>query len=851
MSTAADPSRPPGPRIGSGCSATVLLAGLVGLLTLVLGASPASAYWSPTGTGSAVGQTGGLAAPTVTVPANAVTDVMVSWTPGTGGVAPEGYYVTRQLGSTTVGACGTSPTALLTAGPCTDLGIPDGSYTYVVTAVYRSWTSLSAASSTVTVVNPTQLVFLVQPTTTSGSAAITPPVVVRLLSAAGNSVARAGISVTVSIGSNPSVGSLAGTTTVATAADGTATFSGLSIDRAGVGYSLVATSPGLTSATSAAFDVLPPQPLRRASSYSVLGETGVVNTLATTVSGDLGVGSGAVVTGFGPGLGTVAGDTYLPSDAAGALADAASAYAALRALVPETDHELTGNLDGLTLTPGVYHSAAALGVTGTVTLSGGPSDVFIIQVDAAFGTAAGDKVLLTGGASAANVYWVVDGAVTLGAGTSFQGTILAKGAITIGLATEVIGRAFATGAVTMANNTIRFTVEPPPTLVLTAQGAGSTKDVTPDISGTTNAPPGTAIRVTLAAVLGGPAVGQTLTTTVQAGGTWNVTAATLPADSYTVVAQVRDAAGNATKASQTVVVEVNPAPIVLGSAKTFSVLASGAVTNTLATSLSGDLGLTGGLGPVGFTPGMVAGVIHDRDAVAATAQTDLQTAVADGQGRTRHTEFAGPIGGRTFHVGVHHSDAAVGLTGTVTLDGENDANAVFIFQINGALTGAAGCQVSLINGAQAKNVFWVVNGAVGTGASCVFRGTILATMAITLGAGTNLEGQALSQAAVTLANNAVTGVNPAVGARFGRQASSDPTVEPTPAAGPTPTAEPAPTAGATLTTEPTPTDGATPTAQPTPTAGLTPSAARTARPSADPTPTPSPTASTVERDGAP
>ena len=114
---------------------------------------------------------------------------------------------------------------------------------------------------------------------------------------------------------------------------------------------------------------------------------------------------------------------------------------------------------------------------------------------------------------------------------------------------------------------------------------------------------------------------------------------------------------------------------------------------------------------------------------------------------------------------MHHITAALALTGTVTLDGEGDPDAVFIFQTDAAFNTAAGSSVILVNGAQAANVFWVVAGAAGTGANSSLAGTILARGAITLGAGTSLEGQALSLDTVTLATNTLTGVTPAPAAR--------------------------------------------------------------------------------------
>ena len=138
------------------------------------------------------------------------------------------------------------------------------------------------------------------------------------------------------------------------------------------------------------------------------------------------------------------------------------------------------------------------------------------------------------------------------------------------------------------------------------------------------------------------------------------------------------------------------------------------------------------------------------------AQADLAQAYSAGAGRTPRASFSGDQIGATFDSGVYDSAGAVSLTGTMTLDGQNDPNAVFIFQINAALSTAASTTVRLINGAQASNVFWQVNGAVSTGASSSFSGTIMASGAITLGAGASLDGGALSDGLVTLSDNTIT-----------------------------------------------------------------------------------------------
>jgi hypothetical protein len=117
---------------------------------------------------------------------------------------------------------------------------------------------LTAATSTpfdIVVGGASQLAFTVQPTTTTAGATMTPAVKVTAKDAAGNTVTAFTGNITVAIGTNPSGGSLSGTKTVA-AVLGVATFSDLSINRNGTGYTLTAASSGLTGATSSAFNIL-------------------------------------------------------------------------------------------------------------------------------------------------------------------------------------------------------------------------------------------------------------------------------------------------------------------------------------------------------------------------------------------------------------------------------------------------------------------------------------------------------------------------------------------------------------------------------------------------------------------
>lgn len=235
-----------------GAAAVALIGPLVGLVVL---ASPALAFWSSAGSGIGSAPTGTLARPTgVTVPVSSSSSVPVTWTASTGSPVPTGYYVTR-TGGTTVAACGSSATSLVVGPSCTDSAVPDGTYSYVVTAVYRSWTAASTSSGSITVLTATKVIFTGQPSNTVAGISITPAVAVTVESAVGVPVPTAGISVTTAIGANPGAGTLSGTASALTNSSGVATFPGLSINKAGVGYTLTAASSGLTPATSTPFTV--------------------------------------------------------------------------------------------------------------------------------------------------------------------------------------------------------------------------------------------------------------------------------------------------------------------------------------------------------------------------------------------------------------------------------------------------------------------------------------------------------------------------------------------------------------------------------------------------------------------
>jgi hypothetical protein len=198
------------------------------------------------------------------------------------------------------------------------------------------------------------------------------------------------------------------------------------------------------------------------------------------------------------------------------------------------------------------------------------------------------------------------------------------------------------------------------------------------------------------------------------------------------------------------------APVNLGSAENFGVLAGTTITGVGATVVYGDLGISPGTALVGFPPGVVNGATHVNDAVAIQAQTDLASAYADAAGRSDLViPVPAELGGLILTQGLYRAASTLAITtADLTLDGLDSTNAVWIFQMGSTLDVAASRTVNLINGARAENVFWQVGSSATIGANVTFRGTILANQSITLGAGGTFEGRALAlHAAVTLDAN--------------------------------------------------------------------------------------------------
>lgn len=222
--------------------------------------------------------------------------------------------------------------------------------------------------------------------------------------------------------------------------------------------------------------------------------------------------------------------------------------------------------------------------------------------------------------------------------------------------------------------------------------------------------------------------------------------------------------------STTTTIAVNSCPT-LGRAASFGVLGASTVTNTGSSSISVDLGLYPGTSVTGFPPGTVSGTQQVANTAAQNAQIDAQSAFTALNNLTPIGSLGADIGETTITPGIYNVSSSLTVTGTVVLDGQGNSNSVFIFQIPSTFILSTGAQVSLINGAQAGNVYWIVGSSATLGTSSNTKGNIIAQSSITFNTFAGLEsGRAIAlTGAVTLdtsfinSSNATCTVNPISG----------------------------------------------------------------------------------------
>jgi len=183
----------------------------------------------------------------------------------------------------------------------------------------------------------------------------------------------------------------------------------------------------------------------------------------------------------------------------------------------------------------------------------------------------------------------------------------------------------------------------------------------------------------------------------------------------------------------------------LGTAADFVIFTTvGAVGNTGISHLTGNVGTNNG-GVTGF--GNVNGVMtYTSDPKSAQCSADLLIAYNQ-LSSTVPTYFPAPLlgNGDTLIAGVYSITGVTTLNNQLTLNGQGNANAVFILKIQGTFSTAANSEIKLINGAQACNVFWKIEGLVDMASGTKMKGTVIANnAAINMSSGCTLEGRALS-----------------------------------------------------------------------------------------------------------
>ena len=214
-----------------------------------------------------------------------------------------------------------------------------------------------------------------------------------------------------------------------------------------------------------------------------------------------------------------------------------------------------------------------------------------------------------------------------------------------------------------------------------------------------------------------------------------------------------------------------PGAVPLGTASTFGLMATSAITCVPTCIINGDVSLEPGTSITG--PPVVNGAIHINDTVSHQARNDLLAAynnakdlppgitIPDGQDLGAWQPPGSTLPPGTFPPGTYTNGSTMQVSTPLVLDAGGNANAVWVFQIGSSLTTDGAGNVTLANGAQAKNVFWVPTSDATIGVGTTFDGTIVAGRDTTAKTGATINGRILTGAitAGTLALQSGTTVN--------------------------------------------------------------------------------------------
>jgi hypothetical protein len=213
-------------------------------------------------------------------------------------------------------------------------------------------------------------------------------------------------------------------------------------------------------------------PLASSAGYAIVAESGITNTGSSFITGSMLVSpiDHSAITGFGLTLdgsgafstsslvsGHILAADYTaptPTTAGNAVADFGTALGNLQGRSGGTVNLGSGEIGGLTLTSGVYNWSTGLSISNDVTFSGGPNDIFILNVAGTLTMAAAKSMILAGGALASNIFIGTSGQMTIGASAVVNANLLSATGIALITGASVNGHLMAGTNVTLQSNAV-------------------------------------------------------------------------------------------------------------------------------------------------------------------------------------------------------------------------------------------------------------------------------------------------------------------------------------------------------------------------------------------------------------